>query len=54
MATISTRPKSPPRAEAISKALKSGPVFSTRVLLGKLSFTLLSYHTEMKNNQAQL
>ncbi|XP_013194132.1 uncharacterized protein LOC106137768 [Amyelois transitella] len=32
--TISTRAKSPTRAEAIAKALKPGPVFNTGVLLG--------------------
>lgn len=35
MTTISTRPKSPTRAEAIAKALRPGPVFCTGVLLGK-------------------
>ncbi|XP_028163329.1 uncharacterized protein LOC114354927 [Ostrinia furnacalis] len=34
MATISTRAKSPTRAEAIARALKPGPVFNTGVLLG--------------------
>lgn len=35
MATISTRAKSPTRAEAIARALRPGPVFNTGVLLGK-------------------
>lgn len=34
MANITTRPKSPPRAEAIQRALKAGPVYNTGVLLG--------------------
>ncbi|CAK1581527.1 unnamed protein product [Parnassius mnemosyne] len=34
MAAISTRAKSPTRSEAISKALKPGPVYSPGVLLG--------------------